>query len=143
MLQTNHQIKSTTQQAIDEFTGLSSVNAAKRLKLEGFNELPNVKERSLFHIIVEIIKEPMFALLIGGGVVYFLLGNLLDALFLMVFAFLSVAITIVQESRSEKVLEALRNLASPRAMVMRDGLRVHIAGREVVREDLMVISEGD
>ena len=85
----------------------------------------------------------MFALLIGGGIVYMLLGDRIEALLLLMFAGLSVTITLVQETRSEKVLEALRNLASPRALVIRDGKRILIAGREVVRDDLMVISEGD
>ena len=85
----------------------------------------------------------MFALLIGGGVVYLLLGDRIEALLLLLFASLSVTITIVQESRSERVLEALRNLASPRALVVRDGQRILIAGREVVRGDLVVVSEGD
>ncbi len=126
-----------------ENLGLSALTAAQRLKADGYNELPITKKRGFLRILIEIIKQPMFALLIGGGVVYLLLGDLVEALFLLVFACLSVAITIVQESRSEKVLEALRNLASPRALVIRDGLRVHVAGREVVRDDVLVVSEGD
>jgi len=85
----------------------------------------------------------MFALLISGGVVYLLLGDRMEAILVLAFASLSVSITIVQESRSEKVLEALRNLASPRALVIRDGNRIQIAGREVVRGDVVVIAEGD
>ncbi len=85
----------------------------------------------------------MFALLIAGGIVYLILGDLMEAILLLIFASLSVVITIVQESRSERVLETLRNLASPRALVIRDGNRVQIAGREVVRNDLVIISGGD
>ncbi len=85
----------------------------------------------------------MFALLLGGGMVYLLLGDRLEAVLLLLFASLSVTITIVQESRSERVLEALRNLASPRALVIRDGQRTQIAGREVVTGDLLLIGEGD
>jgi Ca2+-transporting ATPase len=66
----------------------------------------------------------MFVLLIGGGVFYLLLGDRLEALLLLAFATLSVAITIVKESRSERVLDALRDLASPRALVVRDGRRM-------------------
>ncbi len=124
-------------------TGLSAAAAAQRLKAEGSNTLPSTKKRSFLRILLEIFKQPMFALLIGGGVVYLLLGDKLEALFLLLFACLSVTITIVQESRSEKVLETLRNLASPRALVIRDGIRMHIAGSEVVREDVIVIAEGD
>ena len=85
----------------------------------------------------------MFALLLGGGGVYLLLGDFKEALILLVFAMLSVVITVVQETRTEHVLEALRNLASPRALVIRDGERRRIAGREVVRGDVLVLSEGD
>jgi len=123
--------------------GLTAATAAERLKQDGFNELPSPDTRGFLRILGEVIREPMFALLIGGGLVYLLLGDRIEALLLILFASLSVTITIVQETRSENVLEALRNLASPRALVIRDGERIQIAGREVVREDLIVISEGD
>lgn len=123
--------------------GLSAAIAAERLKIEGYNELPAKKRRGIFRILIDILFQPMFALLIGGGIVYLMLGDLVEALVLLLFACLSVVITIIQESRSENVLDALRNLASPRALVVRDNKRVVIAGREVVREDLIVVSEGD
>jgi P-type Ca2+ transporter type 2C len=123
--------------------GLSVTMAADRLTQDGYNELPTADQRGFLRIIFEVMQQPMFALLIAGGIVYLLLGDQTEAIMLLLFAFLSVTITIVQESRSEHVLEALRNLASPRALVIRDGKRIHIAGREVVRDDLIVISEGD
>ncbi len=123
--------------------GLSNAQAAERLRSEGYNELPAPEGRNFWRIFLEVIRQPMFALLIGGGVVYFLLGDHIEAILLLVFACLSVGITLVQESRSEHVLETLRNLASPRALVIREGKRQTIAGREVVREDILVIAEGD
>src|SRR5450631_1738833 len=123
--------------------GLSSAVASARLKVDGYNELPAAERRGVFRIALEVVRQPMFALLIGGGIVYLLLGDRTEALLLLAFASLSVVITIVQESRSERVLEALRNLASPRALVIRDGTRLQIAGREVVCGDVVVISEGD
>jgi Ca2+-transporting ATPase len=126
-----------------EGTGLAGAEAARLLAAEGYNELPAPEARGVLRIVGEVVRQPMFALLIGGGVVYLLLGDRTEAVLLLVFACLSVGITIVQESRSEHVLEALRNLASPRATVLRDGRRVVIAGREVVRGDLLVVGEGD
>src|SRR5271165_2663695 len=123
--------------------GLSAVEAAARLEADGYNELPAAERRGVLRILFEVVRQPMFALLIAGGVVYLLLGDRLEAILLLAFASLSVVITIVQESRSERVLEALRNLASPRAVVIRDGNRIQVTGREVVRGDLLVISEGD
>jgi P-type Ca2+ transporter type 2C len=85
----------------------------------------------------------MMALLLGGGVIYMALGDRTEALILLAFATLSVSITVVQETRTEHVLEALRDLTSPRALVIRDGERKRIAGREVARGDLVVLAEGD
>ena len=123
--------------------GLSEADVQARLKAEGYNELPRPDRRTPFRIVLEVLREPMLALLLGGGVVYLVLGDLKEALILLAFATLSVVITVVQETRTERVLEALRDLTSPRALVIRDGERKRIAGREVVRGDLVVLAEGD
>ena len=124
-------------------SGLTNEDAAARLAADGYNELPAPDRRGFVRIIWEVVRQPMFALLIGGGIVYLLLGDRTEALLLLAFAILSVVITVVQESRSERVLEALRDLASPRALVVRNGQRVQIAGREVVCDDVIVVGEGD
>ena len=124
-------------------SGLSGAKVKCRQASEGFNELPRPDQRTTLRIILEVLREPMLALLLGGGVVYLLLGDLKEAVILLVFATMSVAITVVQESRTERVLEALRDLTSPRALVIRDGERKRIAGREVVRGDFVVLAEGD
>jgi len=123
--------------------GLTGREAAQRLRAEGPNALPELERRTALRIIVEVVREPMFALLLGAGVLYLLLGSRGEALVLFAFACLSVGIAIIQEGRSERVLEALRDLTSPRALVIRDGAQTRIAGREVVRGDLLVLSEGD
>lgn len=123
--------------------GLTDEEAAARLARDGFNELPRPESRTVLHIIAEVMREPMLALLILGGIIYLLLGDIQEALILLAFASLSVIITVVQESRTERVLEALRDLTSPRALVIRDGARIRIAGREVVRGDVILLSEGD
>ncbi|MCG6207595.1 cation-translocating P-type ATPase [Rhodopseudomonas sp. HC1] len=128
---------------LSSLTGLSDAEAGARLKAEGFNELPRSDRRTLFAIVLEVLREPMLALLLGGGVIYLALGDFKEAVILLVFASLSVIITVVQESRTERVLEALRDLTSPRALVIRNNERKRIAGREVVRGDLLVLSEGD
>jgi len=95
--------------------GLSQQEAAARLKAEGANELPVAGRRTPWKIIREVVTEPMFALLLGAGVVYLLLGDLREAVVLVIFLTFSVVITVVQEIRSERVLDALRDLTSPRA----------------------------
>ena len=123
--------------------GLSEAEAQARLKAEGYNELPRPDRRTPFRIVLEVVREPMLALLIAGGLVYLALGDWREALILLVFANLSIVITVIQETRTERVLEALRDLTSPRALVIRDGVRKRIAGREVARGDLVVLAEGD
>jgi Ca2+-transporting ATPase len=123
--------------------GLTNEEAARRLATEGPNEIPHSGQRQLLHIVRDVLREPMFALLLVAGLLYLLLGDTLEAILLLIFASLSVAIAVVQETRSERVLEALQDLTSPRALVIRDGARRRIPGREVVRGDLLVLSEGD
>ncbi len=129
--------------ALTSIHGLRETDAQARLKSEGYNELPRPDRRTPLRIILEVVREPMLALLLGGGVIYLALGDLKEALILLVFATMSVLITVVQETRTERVLEALRDLTSPRALVIRDGERKRIAGRDVVRGDVIVLAEGD
>jgi Ca2+-transporting ATPase len=123
--------------------GLSQQQAALRLQAEGANELPQANRRTPLRIVLEVLREPMLSLLLAGGTLYLLLGSPQEALVLLGFALLSILITVVQESRTERVMEALRDLTSPRALVIRDGQRQRIAGREVVRGDAVVLAEGD
>ncbi|MFN0024496.1 MAG: cation-transporting P-type ATPase, partial [Parvularculaceae bacterium] len=124
-------------------TGLTEEEAQRRLRAEGFNDLPRQAKRGPWRILVEVLREPMLLLLLAGGLVYLLIGDLYEALLLIAFANISVLITFVQESRTERVLDALKDLTSPRALVIRDGLKRRIPGREVARGDLVILSEGD
>ena len=72
-----------------------------------------------------------------------MLGDLAEALMLLGFVFVIMGITIYQEQKTERALEALRDLSSPRALVIRGGARLRIAGREVVTDDLVILREGD
>ena len=123
--------------------GLRNAEARKRLAADGANELPQQKARSIGRMVFATIREPMFALLLASGAIYLVLGSLEEALLLLAFACASVGIAIFQEVRSERVLAALRDLTSPRALVIRDGRRIWIPSREVVRGDSIILSEGD
>ena len=123
--------------------GLPSETAIARLKEEGYNELPSAQSRSLWSIAWGMVQDPIFLLLVGGGIVYWILGDLQEALILLGFVLFLMGISLYQEGKTEHALEALRDLSSPRALVIRDGERKRIAGREVVREDILVLAEGD
>ncbi len=128
---------------IRQIPGLTQSQAAQRLAEEGYNELPSSRRRNSLAIALEVVREPMFLLLVACGVVYLLLGEPKEALMLLGFVFVVMGITIVQERRTERALEALRDLSSPRALVIRDGQQQRIAGREVVRGDMIILAEGD
>jgi Ca2+-transporting ATPase len=124
-------------------SGLSDAEAAARLARDGFNELPSARPRTLFAIAWEVVREPMFLLLIASGGVYLLLGDPEEAIALLAAVFLVIGITLYQEQKTEHALQALRDLSSPRALVLRGGARKRIAGRDVVRGDIVVLHEGD
>ncbi|HTY20793.1 MAG TPA: cation-transporting P-type ATPase, partial [Geobacteraceae bacterium] len=127
----------------DTLTGLTSQEAARRLADEGANELPSDKRRGNLRIALDVMREPMFLLLVGCGSIYILIGDLQEALMLLAFVFFVMGITLYQERKTERALEALRDLSSPRALVIRDGREQRIAGREVVTGDTIVLAEGD
>ena len=127
----------------ENITGLSEEEAAAILKNEGYNELPSQKKQSLFSIFLNVLKEPMLLLLLIAGTIYLFLGEVRDALILLVFVFVVVGITFNQEIKTERALEALKNLSSPRALVIRSGEQKRIPGREVVKGDIIILREGD
>ncbi len=90
-----------------------------------------------------MIRQPMLLLLLGAGMVNFLLAEPLDGTMLMAFVVVVIAISIYQEHKTERALAALRDLSSPRALVVRDGVQRRVAGRDVVRGDLLLLAEGD
>jgi Ca2+-transporting ATPase len=129
---------------IKSITGLSEAEAAKRLKEHGYNELPSArKRRTVLAIAFEVAREPMFLLLIACGTIYLVVGKWNEALLLLSFVFVIMGITLYQERKAERTLEALRDLSSPRALVIRDGVQIRIVGREVVPGDILVLAEGD
>ena len=125
------------------FPGLTQAEVAEKLKKEGFNELPSSKPKNVFQIGLGIVKEPMFLLLVACGTLYIILGDIREGLMLLGFVFVVMGIEFYQEKKTEKALDALKDLASPRALVIRDGETIRIAGREVVTGDILILQEGD
>lgn len=122
--------------------GLSQQEAVERLQKYGYNELASTKPRTVWAIAFNVVREPMFLLLLACGSIYMLLGDIQEALILLSFVFVIIGITFYQERKTERALEALRDLSSPRALVIRAGEQQQIAGREVVPGDLVIINEG-
>lgn len=123
--------------------GLSDAEAQQRLQTQGYNELPTSKKRSVLAIAWDVVREPMFLLLVACGTLYLFLGDIQEAIMLLGFVLVVMGITLYQERKTERALEALRDLTSPRASVIRGGEQKRIAGREVVTDDIVILHEGD
>ncbi len=128
---------------VKNLSGLTQAQVLNKLKIEGFNELPSAKRRGWLKIVLDVLKEPMFILLVACGIIYLALGDISEAVMLLGFVFVIMGITIYQEGKTERAVEALRDLSSPRALVIRDGIQRRIAGKDVVNGDIIVIKEGD
>ncbi len=128
---------------ISQYKGLSDQEVTSRRQRDGYNELQGKKTRGFWAIILGVIKEPMFLLLVACGTLYMVLGDKEEGIMLLGFVFVIMGIEFYQERKSEKALDALKDLASPRAIVIRNGEEVRIAGREVVCDDILVLQEGD
>lgn len=123
--------------------GLSSEEADARLRADGPNLLPGSEPQSFGWIALGVVKEPMFLMLLAAGTGYLVLGDTAEATFLLASVLLIVALTLFQERKTQRALEALRELSAPRALVLRDGRELRIACREVVCGDVLVLREGD
>lgn len=123
--------------------GLTDDEASRRLKTDGFNELPSAKPKNIFRLAIQVFQEPMFLLLIACGLIYITLGDYREGIVLMSSILVIIFITFYQYRKTERALDALKNLSSPRALVLRGGKNIRIPGREVVRGDLMILQEGD
>lgn len=128
---------------ISELSGLTNEQAAELLLRVGPNEIPSAKKRSLLAVAWEVVREPMFLLLVACGSLYLVLGDMEEALMLLGFVFVVMGITLHQERKTDRALDALRDLSSPRALVFRSKIQKRIPGRELVPGDVVILSEGD
>lgn len=124
-------------------TGLTALEAAEKLRSAGYNELPSSKPKTIWRIAIEVVKEPMFVLLIGCAVLYMVLGDYREGVVMLSAVFIIIGITFYQSRKTERALDALKKLSSPRALVIRDGKEIRIPGREVVPDDILILHEGD
>lgn len=123
--------------------GLSSEDALAKIKAFGYNELPSSEAKTILQIALEVFKEPMFIMLISCGALYLLLGDYTEGTILLCSVFVIIFITFYQHQKTEKAIEALKKLSSPRALVIRDDKKIRIPGREVVPDDVVILNEGD
>jgi P-type Ca2+ transporter type 2C len=131
------------QMDLPDTNGLSAALAAERLAKDGPNALPEPERRGMLATIGRVLREPMLLLLVAASGVYLLLGDAGEAALLSASVLIVIGLTIHQERKAERALQALRAMGSPRAHVVRDGSQLVIDSRDVVVGDLLLIAEGD
>lgn len=127
----------------NQIIGLSTHEAARRLLRDGPNLLPESDRRNWLRVVWSVLREPMLLLLLAATALYLLLGDAQEAAVLGASVLLVVALTVYQEYKSERALQALRDMSSPRARVRRSGEPYVVPAREVVRGDIVLVEEGD
>ena len=132
----------TEPKSLSPLQGLTSEQAQKLQEQFGKNELTAEKKQSFLGKAIHIICEPMFLLLIVAAVIYFILGEPRDGAIMLIFVIGIISIDIIQEWKTDKTLNALKDLSAPHVTVIRDGQEQLIASVDLVPNDLMIIAEG-
>ncbi len=132
----------TEQKKSNEFIGLTKEEVKKAQEKHGKNQLIPEKKENFFLKILEVLKEPMFLLLLVAATVYFILGEPRDGTIMLIFVVGIISIDVIQEWKTDKTLEALKNLSSPQVTVIREGIEITINSEDLVPGDLMIITEG-
>jgi len=146
-VQAKPQLSSLSERSISQARwkqeGLTAAQVAQALQSSGRNVLPGQEPKSLIAICLEVITEPMFLMLVVAGLLYLILGDRAEAIFLLGSVFMIIGMTIFQQRKTQRALDALRDLSAPRALVIRDGRETRISGSDVVHGDVLVLHEGD
>ncbi len=126
-----------TKQQIQTLKGLTTQEANQLQEKFGKNELIAKEKESFLHKILHVICEPMFLLLIVAAVIYFILGEPKDGAIMLVFVVGIISIEVIQEWKTDKTLNALKDLSAPHITVLRDGVEKIINSSDLVPGDLM------
>lgn len=123
--------------------GLTSAEAEKRLRQDGENRLAEKKKAAPLKIFAGQFKDIMVIILLAATVVSVFLGEYYDALTIIIIVLLNAVLGFIQEYRTERTLEALKDMTAPTAKVCRDGKRMVIPACQLVRGDLVFLEAGD
>ncbi|MDF2502698.1 calcium-transporting P-type ATPase, PMR1-type [Clostridium sp.] len=122
--------------------GLSSEEAKKRLEKYGENKLSSKSKKTIFQIFFSQLKDPMIFILIAAAIISAFMGEISDSIIILVVIFINGIVGTIQEFRSEKAMEALKELSTPKAVVKRDGDLKEIPSEDVVPGDIVILDAG-
>ncbi|WP_055410413.1 cation-translocating P-type ATPase [Pyrodictium delaneyi] len=128
---------------VNPATGLSNEEARRRLEICGPNVLETGKRKGFLEVFLEQFKNLFVLMLLAATVFSFYVGETVDAVLILAIVLFMAILGAVQEYRAERILEALKKLASPKARVLRDGRIVMVDASEIVPGDVIIVMEGD
>jgi Ca2+-transporting ATPase len=123
--------------------GINSGEASERLKEYGPNSLIEKKRTSPLLIFLHQFRDFMIIVLMTAAIISGFIGDITDTIIIITIILLNAIIGFIQEYRAEKAMEALKKMASVRAMVLRDGKSVNIPSEELVPGDLVLLESGN
>ena len=126
----------------DLINGLSSSEAKLRLTKYGLNKIQGKKKKSIFQLFLAQINDIMIYILLIAAIISFVVGEVSDSIIILIVIFINAIIGVIQESKAEKALEALKSMSTPKAIVKRDGNIIEIPSEEVVIGDIIIIDAG-
>src|SRR5690554_886236 len=137
----------TTSQSLDYYKvntalGLSEEEAQKRLNQYGHNKLQTHKRKSIFMMFVSQLQDALIYVLMGATLITMLMGEYVDGIIIMAVIFINATIGVIQEVRAGNAIDALRDLATPKALVKRNGQVKEINSEEIVAGDLIILDAG-
>lgn len=123
--------------------GLASTQAEQLLEKIGPNQLKEGKKRTVWHMLLDQFKDVLIIILLASAVIAVLLGEATDAIVIGIIVILNALLSVVQENRAEKSLDALKRMTVPEALVIRDGKRKKIKSTQLVPGDIVLLEVGD
>ncbi len=126
----------------DKIAGLSNEEVISARNKNGSNSLEHQQKNHFLMSLLEMIKEPMFLLLVAAASIYYISGDYGDGIFMTVAIFLVAAISLFQEARSRNAIESLKKLSQPKSKVIRNSELVEIPSEEIVLGDFIQVEEG-
>ena len=125
------------------YNGLSEREAERRLLEYGHNELSERKKASAISIFFSQFKDFMVMVLLAATLISFSLGETVDAIAIVIIVIMNAVLGFIQEYRTEKSMEALKELSAPHAIVIRDGQEKEVQARDIVPGDLIILEAGN
>jgi Ca2+-transporting ATPase len=127
---------------VSPLSGLSSEEVKSRIEKYGENKLAAKKGKTLIQLFFAQLNDVMIYILLGAAIISFILGEESDAIIIALVILINAIVGIIQESKAEKALEALKKLSTPKAVVKRDGELKEVPSEEVVPGDIIIIDAG-